>query len=360
MAMVQGLTGNTAHPRSAVVDDQTDATQALLAVEAGELGLWTINFTNETVWCSALTAQILGLPNGTTALPTAAFFDCIHDADLELIYQMIEAARRGDPDLIFVNIRRKPSPSVPADRPVWLSVRARVTEKTAQNAPRRLTGLLWRITESSEQQHRADRQLAALSHRVNNTFAVIRALVNLGETVAKDMASFTDTLRNQVEALAVANKLSTQVTRTKDTETVLVGLIHLIDAALSSRDARHVGGAVTVQRTCPPDIRLAPADLSNMSMVLFELAANAEKHGVFGSETGELTVTARAADNGTLTLSWVERGLLGADVTDHDAMGQQSFGETLLGLCASNLDASYSRTFTDDGMQFEMTMRPQP
>lgn len=335
---------------------QFDTAQTLIAVEAGKLGIWSLDFSADTVWGSRLTAELLGLPNEQPTWSAAAFFDCIHDDDLELVYQMIEAARRGDPDMICVNLRRKPRPGDTSDKTVWLSTRARVTEVAENGAPLRLTGLTWRITETTEKQHRADRQLAAVNHRVNNAFAVIRALVNLGETAATDMSSFADTLRNQVEALASANKLTTQTALTKDHARVKVSLFHVVDAALASRIIPGNIGSVSVTKDCPPEIQLAPADLSNAAMILFELATNAVKHGVLGAGRGALSVSARAEADNTLVLTWVEDG---GRATHRGGQTRASFGEVILDLCASNLNATYSRTFTQDGIRFDLHMRPQ-
>lgn len=356
MATSQEIKDQAPRTTSATAGGRFDATQTLLAVEAGDLGIWSLDFSADMVWGSQLTAKLLGLPDGPPPWPAAAFFDCLHDDDLELVYQMVEAARRGDPDLISVNLRRKPRPGDGSDKTVWLSMRARVTETAPNGKPRRLTGLIWRITDTTQKQHRADRQLAALDHRVNNTFAVIRALVNLGETAAPDMTSFADTLRNQVEALATANKLSTQMARTKDHARVKVSLFHVIEAALASRIVPPSAGNVTMSKHCPPEIRLAPADLSNVAMILFELATNAVKHGVLGAAGGALDVSVQNENDGTILLSWIETKRPGGQPARPEGGG---FGKVILDLCASNLEASYSRTFTHDGMQFEIKMRPQ-
>ena len=203
----------------------------------------------------------------------------------------------------------------------------------------------------------ADLILSDVSHRVNNAFAVIRALVGFGESATRDMGSFADTLRNQVEALAIAHKLSTEAARRYGRGADNVALRKVIESALASRMGIAADDQHAIRIACPQDIALAPADLSNLTMILYELAANAVKHGALRPSGGTVAVVVTRAADGII-LHWTESGSAVVP-PQKDAKAGTSFGQTILTLCASNLGATFSRKFDDRGMRYQLQFKPQ-
>lgn len=336
--------------------DDPNAVPPAAALDAAEVGVWALNFAHGTVWGDRHIAEVMGLADQAAPWPSGAFFDRLHDGDLELVHQAMMKAQAGDTAMIRLDFRVKPAPTTQAAPPVWVRTRARVTERGADGTPLRLTGLAWRITQAAHAPDKAERMMADLTHRVNNTFAVIRALVSLGETTAKDLPSFTDTLRNQVEALSIANKISTEAAQAQVDSKVRAPLLTVVEAALASRLDQGMDDGCSVQITCPAAIRLGPTDLSNFAMVLFELAANAVKHGALRGAGGQVRVDVVEVAAGRITCDWSEVCTAPIAAAPPQPSDHPSLGEVVLNLCASNLDATYQRTFHATGMHFRLEM----
>ncbi|MEL6640262.1 MAG: HWE histidine kinase domain-containing protein [Pseudomonadota bacterium] len=199
----------------------------------------------------------------------------------------------------------------------------------------------------------SDHDLAQQTHRFNNTLAVIRALVNIGEATAPDVKSFASTLRNQIEALTAATHLTSQIPQGQSD--ARVSLASIISAALGT-DALADNDGLSVQTDCSPDIALEPDDLSHLAMILFELAG-ATKSDPQTPEPGRLEVSAKANVDGTIQVTWAKQNKGGGASIPSEV--KPTFGATVLGLCASNLAANYTNTVTEDGMVFQIQMRQQ-
>lgn len=329
---------------------------APVALDAAEAGIWVFDFAANAIKGDQLVASVLDLPDELSPWPAAAFFDRLHDDDVKYVHQAFEKAKDGNRDLMMMDFRAKPASPDNQEGSVWIRLRGKVTSLGADGRAARATGLAWRVPRAAYSTSEAERVLSEVNHRVNNSYAVIRALANLGESSTRDVGSFADTLRNQVEALAATNKLSTEAAQAQRGGKTKVRLNKAIEAALASRSTAVIDATTEVQVHCPDDVWLSPADLTNFAMILFELAANASKSGAFRATGGAIAVAVRRnADQ--ISLQWDERST--ASIDPPRSSDAPTFGEVILELCASNLDGVYYRSFGRDGVTFQLDFTPQ-
>jgi two-component sensor histidine kinase len=168
-----------------------------------------------------------------------------------------------------------------------------------------------------EEAERQQRLLAReLNHRVKNTLAMVRSLVNLSLQTADNLASFQDSIGKRIESLSNAHALLV------DRKWGPVFLKELIEGEL-----KPVSQAGRVAAT-GPDLAIPATDAIYISMGLHELLTNAIKHGALSASAGQVYVdwSVTPEENGNrLALRWIESG--GPPVTKPKRNG---FGTLLL------------------------------
>ncbi|MBR0756086.1 PAS domain-containing protein [Bradyrhizobium jicamae] len=190
--------------------------------------------------------------------------------------------------------------------------------------------------------HAADRQQALLwelQHRVRNTLAVIRVLVQRTAESSKTVQDFANHLDGRIAALS---RIKAAIHRDPLAGFDLAELV--FDALLGC--AAHEGEHFTLDG---PQLRLDAKAAESMGLAFHELATNAVEHGAFTSRLGRVEVRWRLEPRGAvswLVLDWVERGMQGRAVVP----SREGFGTALLQrLLRDNLNAEVTRRFEPDG-----------
>lgn len=282
-----------------------------LALEAGRLGIWTIDLATGELTASAECKSICGRsPNESLSLEDLR--DTIHPDDRLLQIEAINDAIENK-SLLEAEYRL----ITPADELRWVQIRGQASYAD-DGTPLSITGVTQDITlRRQEQGHRA--LLAReLSHRLKNTLASLQAIVSQTIRRAASLEEVGQTLTARIHAMVSANEL------------------------LVSENFGNASLRTLVMRTLAPfgvddpgrfsvkgyEIELPPTVVPAYALALHELATNATKYGALSNESGVIEIewiVDATASGSELTLMWRERH--GPPVT---APVRTSFGTQLI------------------------------
>jgi two-component system, chemotaxis family, CheB/CheR fusion protein len=207
------------------------------------------------------------------------------------------------------------------------------------------------IEDITERRHWEERQkllLAELSHRIKNMLATVHSIASQTARNAASVSSFTETFSGRLQALGRAHGLLTGSNWTG------APLGDLVREALQA-----YGSAAERIRVEGDDFDLEPSAALMLSMIIYELATNAAKHGALSSASGRVEVAwqlVRSEFGPALRLTWQEQG--GPPVTPPARAG---FGTSLIehGL-AYELDGEARLEFLGTGLRCEMLIPYNP
>ncbi|MCW5690722.1 MAG: GAF domain-containing protein [Pseudolabrys sp.] len=144
--------------------------------------------------------------------------------------------------------------------------------------------------------------LHELNHRVKNAFALAGALVTVGARTAPSAAELAASVQGKLSSLSRAHDLL--VDRLSATEGTLA------DASLrdlvTSAFAPYTAASSAQARIEGPDLRIASHALSDLALLLHELATNAAKYGAWSDSHGSVELRWSVADD-VLRFDWRER-----------------------------------------------------
>ena len=196
-----------------------------------------------------------------------------------------------------------------------------------------LVGAVNVLVDISERKD-AERHRAMLArevdHRAKNLLAVVKSLVGL--TKAGDLEGFRASLDGRIAALANAHSL-------------LAGE-HWDGAELADVAERELATYPGQVSLWGPAVRLAPAAVQPVSMLLHELATNAAKHGALSVATGRVSVVWEIEDAGRLKILWRETG---GPVVEPPANG--GFGSRLIRSLARQVRGEVSKDWRPEGLR---------
>lgn len=148
--------------------------------------------------------------------------------------------------------------------------------------------------------------LKEIDHRIKNLFAIVGGVVTLSARSATTPKEMTATIQGRLGALASAHNLIREVKpdpgrKQKSTLDALVRAIlapHVDPTATDGDDRATIEG---------PEVPIGGEAVTNLALVLHELATNAAKYGAFSNPDGRVNIS-WTVKNGKLALSWRERG----------------------------------------------------
>lgn len=160
----------------------------------------------------------------------------------------------------------------------------------------KVVGTIIEVRDISEEKRAEEARtllMREVDHRARNVLAIVQSLLQL--TRADDLDAYKRTLAGRINALARAQ------------------------TSLANR--RWEGGSLTdvvwdeLQTLCPhenvdvegPDVHLSPDQVQPLSLLLHELATNANKYGACSQEGGKVFVS-WSIEDGKVHLVWKERG----------------------------------------------------
>ncbi|MES2724468.1 MAG: PAS domain S-box protein [Pseudomonadota bacterium] len=173
-----------------------------------------------------------------------------------------------------------------------------------------------------------------VDHRARNVLAIVQSLTRL--TRAEDLETYKDVLTGRIGALARA-QTSLAIRRWEGGR--LEDVVREELDALCPKDSVDAGG---------PEVELSPEQVQPISMLLHELATNANKHGACSRSGGRVSVTWTLEER-RVTLRWRETG--GPTVVEPTREG---FGSSLKDNLARQLRGAISRKWEPAGLIVEV------
>jgi PAS domain S-box-containing protein len=265
-----------------------------LALSAGRMGTWRIDFKDGTVTGSAKFWDILGMPP-VAARRLEELSSVVHPVDWPKVataaksssatnYDIEIRVRRADGHVRWIALRGREEKN--GDRPLRIGVAADLTE-------RRQTTLLRAAAKKRE------RIMLEHRHRLSNLFPVIIALVNMIDAPENDIAKYKEMLVDRIRTLEATHLLLSSHSN-------LSGQLHdLVNRELQPfAETREV----TISG---PSVTMSGGAAESLAMILHELATNSVKYGALGAPDGRVDVEWGFAADGAgddLLFHWAELG----------------------------------------------------
>src|SRR5690606_36465985 len=189
--------------------------------------------------------------------------------------------------------------------------------------------------------------MGEMQHRIKNLFALAAGIVSLSSKSASNAEEVRQSIQARLSALARAHELTIQ---DWENECALPGpadLLSLMQTILKP----HGEDRIEIKGTT---IAVSPKALTNLALLLYELATNAAKYGCLSVPEGRLLVELRAAPNKVL-LHWLER-----NGPEPSVLSSTGFGSRLERGLASALSATIERDWQESGLVVTITIPVQP
>lgn len=325
------------------------AERAVVALDAGGMGSWSWHLPSDLVHGDARMNELWGIEGDT--YPVERVFALIHHEDEARVRAEVEACLAHGVDYA-TEFRVKQADGTLR----WLGARGRVMERDESGAAVRMLGVNWDMTDAKLQEERLRMIAAEMNHRVENSFGVMAALIQIGARSSDDKASYATRLRGQVQALAESHRLSALAARgapTSDLNAEAVPVSAILAKALAAWLPEDADGASSDQVTLAyrADPKLSPRQAAALAMLAYELTTNAVKYGALADEDGHLTITLDDVGDGDARLRWTER--CAAPPAPTEPEGGTGFGTILVRHCASMLRGNVTTTMTPQGLRVE-------
>ena len=189
---------------------------------------------------------------------------------------------------------------------------------------------------SEEKRHEETRKLLMheVDHRARNVLSIVQSLTRL--TRADGLDAYKEILAGRIGALARAQ---TSLASRRWEEGLLVDVVRDEVETLCRRDSVDMQGQ---------EIRLSPEQVQPISLLLHELATNANKYGACSNSEGRVSITWTVVER-RVTLLWRETG--GPPVV---APTREGFGSSLKASVVRQLNGSISRKWEPTGLVVEV------
>ncbi|WP_319023050.1 PAS domain S-box protein [Mesorhizobium sp. B1-1-8] len=332
-----------------VVDDITEpraAREALvaqkawldLALSAGRLGTWRIDYDEGVISGSSQFWEILGLPQA--ALHSLDDMQVhVHPADWPKLAS--PPARDASATNYDAEIRlRRANGQIR-----WIALRGRQENRNGHN---QRIGVAADLTERTQTillraaVRKQERLMLEQRHRFSNLFPVIAAVVNLVDAPDDNLVKYKETLLERIRVLQATHLLLLGSANASATVHDLV-LQELRPFAEAGRTA--VTG---------PQIKISSGAAESFAMIVHELTTNSVKHGVLGSSQGKVEVRWAFASSpeGEVVFEWIETGHPSVSpITRH------GFGSMVLGADGTPLVGHSSKLeMTDGGLRYSLRL----
>ena len=149
--------------------------------------------------------------------------------------------------------------------------------------------------------------LGEMRHRINNLFAITNSLVSLSARMSKTPTEMEAAIKERLAALSRAHQLTRRGLIQQESEfsdqPTLKGLIHAIFApyvAAGSNSPERI-----VVTGCDQEIN--DSAITNIALLLHELATNAAKYGALSGSAGVVHIDCSSKED-WLVMTWEERG----------------------------------------------------
>jgi len=177
-----------------------------------------------------------------------------------------------------------------------------------------------------------------MQHRVKNLFAVASSIVSLTARQETTAEALANTIHARLSALARAHELTTSGWTAGMDETVGGDLLALIETVLAPYSG---GNRILVEGD---HITFSGHAITNVALLIYELATNAAKYGALSIANGQLAVRIHEGEE-SIRIEWVETG--STTLPSENASG---FGSQLARNLALALNATINREWRPMGL----------
>ncbi len=306
-----------------------------LALSAGRMGIWRMDFKEGTVNGSGKFWDILGLPPVPTrrleelsAVVDPVDWPKLAASSTTANYDIEIRVRRADGHVRWIALRGRKEKY--DDRALYIGVAADLTE-------RRQTTLLRAAAKKRERTMREER------HRFSNLFPVITALVKMINSPDDDVGLYKEMLIDRIKALEATHLL---LSRHSNSAGVLRELV--VRELQPFAERREIG-------IVGPEVVMAAGAAESFAMILHELTTNSVKHGALGVADGHVEVTWRFAsvdEGGDLLFHWVESGQ-----RKPATVVRRGFGSMIIGVDGAPLVGhSPKLEISEDGLRYSLRL----
>jgi PAS domain S-box-containing protein len=199
------------------------------------------------------------------------------------------------------------------------------------------------ITERKLAQEAQSLLIREMRHRVNNLFLITNAIIGLSARSAKTPADMARAVQGRLSALTRAHELTRpgliEQTGKLRSETSLHSLIGAIFEPYVDEEA-DVPARVVI-KGC--DMMISESAVTNVALVLHELATNAAKYGALSADGGVVRVDC-ARDDATLRIAWREAGGPGlGEPPSEEGFGSVLTRQVLVNQFRGKIERAWSR-----------------
>jgi PAS domain S-box-containing protein len=201
------------------------------------------------------------------------------------------------------------------------------------------------ISDRRRAEEQKDLLLGEMNHRVKNLFALAGGLVNLSARGAASVPDLVSDLQGKFVALSRAHSLTLSAA---ETDSHQIATLHTLIAEVTDpyRDERVERRIVVTGFDCP----LGRNAVTNVALLLHEFSTNALKYGALSNPSGQVRI--ECFDQGNdVCIVWREAGV----VSRVEESAHEGFGSRLARAAIGALSGSFSRDFTEGGLEIRLT-----
>lgn len=203
------------------------------------------------------------------------------------------------------------------------------------------------ISDKRRAGEQKDLLLHEMNHRVKNLFALAGGLVNVSARAAQSVPELVSDLQGKFLALARAHSLTVAIAESDVHQiTTLQALVAAVTEPYSSDEARD--SRIVFKGS---DFPLGRSAVTSIALLLHEFATNALKYGALVEPSGRIVIEC-SDDEANVRLIWREIGVSRRGVD----FSQEGFGSRLTRATVDALAGSFSREFTDNGLQIHLNL----
>lgn len=245
----------------------------------------------------------------------------------------VHAAREGR------NYRFQGPANTAAGNPRWWDVQ--VTPIPGPDGqPARLLSVSRDITELKRAEEQQRLLALELNHRMKNMLAMVQAIASQTFRSGGEPAELKTALMDRLAALASAQDLLTDASRTG------APLKDIVARAFQAH------GHEAQATASGPDLELTSRCALALSLALHELATNAIKYGALSTDEGRVAVT-WSVDGPAFALSWIETGGPAVQAPTRTGFGSGMIQRALSGY----VGGTSVLTYAPEGVRFELATR---
>src|SRR6187551_263801 len=265
--------------------------QLRFATDAGEIGLWDVDFLEEKLFWPPRVKAMFGIsPHAPVSM--ADFYGGLHPEDREAVITAHSAAtdpkKRAPYDVEYRTVGKE-------DGIIrWVAAKGRGIFD-AQGRCIRIAGTAIDITKRKQAEERQLLLAREVDHRARNALAVVQAIMRL--TRGTTPANYVKAVEGRIKALSQAHSLLSQ-SRWQGAD-----ITRMVEEELAPY---RVAGSSQVSIS-GPTVLLAPDRAQTVALTLHELATNSAKYGALSCREGHLNVDWQL-DGGMIKLNWREAG----------------------------------------------------